>query len=336
MHGEYSMSTTLTNGLKLPDKGSVDWYADMQNNYNILDGTVGTVAEHTTALSGKAPLVHTHTKSDVTDLLNSNFIPSANDAYDLGSSSYQWNNLYAKNYYYNGVAWGLNKANVWSAWQTIERTNVESLLRLRRTDLNIGKAASNQNIGTLAFAGSDDLNFGLIGSRDFSNGDTQLILLARQKYDANNDRSTNGTQKETRVEIGINTPSNKYFRPNSNGDVNLGTSSNKWKSFNGLNPGALSLPDTSHTDIKEYITDRNYGANYYTAPGDGYVCVGSMASSLQISNDTLGFGTTGSTGQDGYASAYIPVRAGNTVRIQVNQTSTDYQYFSFYPCAGNV
>ena len=87
------MSTTLTNGLKLPDKGSVDWYADMQNNYTILDGAVGTIADHTTALTGKAPLVHTHTKSDVTDLLNSNFIPSANNSYDLGSSSYQWKTL---------------------------------------------------------------------------------------------------------------------------------------------------------------------------------------------------------------------------------------------------
>ena len=67
MLGGYCMSTTLTNGLKLPDKGSVDWYADMQNNYTILDGAVGTIAEHTSALAGKAPLVHTHTKSDITD-----------------------------------------------------------------------------------------------------------------------------------------------------------------------------------------------------------------------------------------------------------------------------
>ena len=237
MHGEYSMSTTLTNGLKLPDKGSVDWYADMQNNYAILDGAVGTIADHTTALSGKAPLVHTHTKSDITDFpaygttagticegndsrlsdartpvahthtksditdlfnsantwsgystftsyisskesaaipaggygkgiafqdyqntrlgyiqpyltsdnakrlligadsgdvaINSSLIPHVSNTYNLGSSSYQWNNVYSKGYYYNGVAWGLNKANVWTAnnqfakINTIETNSVE-------------------------------------------------------------------------------------------------------------------------------------------------------------------------------------------------------------------
>ena len=41
----------------------------------------------------RTPVAHTHTKSDVTDLLNSNFIPSANNSYDLGSSSYQWKTL---------------------------------------------------------------------------------------------------------------------------------------------------------------------------------------------------------------------------------------------------
>ena len=156
MHGGYCMSTTLTNGLKLPDKGSVDWYADMQSNYTILDGAVGTIAEHTSALSGKAPLVHTHTKaditdfpvygttagticegndsrlsdartpvahthtkSDVTDLLNSDFIPSVNNSYNLGSSSYQWNNLYAKNYYYNGTEFQ-NKFVTLDSGQTIK------------------------------------------------------------------------------------------------------------------------------------------------------------------------------------------------------------------------
>ena len=67
--------------------------------------TAGTICEgNDSRLSdARTPVAHTHTKSDVTDLLNSNFIPSANNSYDLGSSSYQWNNLYAKNYYYNGT-----------------------------------------------------------------------------------------------------------------------------------------------------------------------------------------------------------------------------------------
>lgn len=124
------MGQTLTHGVYLPDEGERNCYAGLAANWNILDGAVGTVAEHTTALSGKAPLVHTHTKSDitdfpaygnaagticegndsrlsdartpvahthtksdVTDLLNSDFIPSANNSYNLGSSTYKWKTI---------------------------------------------------------------------------------------------------------------------------------------------------------------------------------------------------------------------------------------------------
>ena len=127
------MGQTLTHGIYLPDEGERNCYNGLAANWQLLDGAVGTIAEHSTQIAGKAPLVHTHskaditdfpvygttagticegndsrlsdartpvahthTKSDVTDLLNSNFIPSANNSYDLGSSSYQWNNLYAK------------------------------------------------------------------------------------------------------------------------------------------------------------------------------------------------------------------------------------------------
>ena len=114
------MGQTLTHGVYLPDEGERNCYAGLAANWNIVDSAVGTVADHTTALSGKAPLVHTHTKSDitdfpaygnaagticegndsrlsdartpvshthtksdVTDLLNSDFVPSANNSYNL-------------------------------------------------------------------------------------------------------------------------------------------------------------------------------------------------------------------------------------------------------------
>ena len=130
------MGQTLTHGIYLPDEGERNCYSGLAANWQLLDNSVGTVAEHTAALAGKAPLVHTHTvsqitdfpaygnaagticegndsrlsdartpvahthtKSDITDLLNSNFIPSANNSYDLGSSAYTWNNVYCSNVY---------------------------------------------------------------------------------------------------------------------------------------------------------------------------------------------------------------------------------------------
>ena len=108
------MGQTLTHGVYLPDEGERNCYSGLAANWQILDSSVGTIAEHTSALSGKAPLVHTHVKADITDLLNSDFIPSANNSYNLGSSSYQWKSVYAQTYYYNGVAWGLGQGNIWT------------------------------------------------------------------------------------------------------------------------------------------------------------------------------------------------------------------------------
>ena len=61
------MGQTLTHGVYLPDEGERNCYSGLASNWSILDGAVGTIAEHTSALSGKAPLVHTHSKSDITD-----------------------------------------------------------------------------------------------------------------------------------------------------------------------------------------------------------------------------------------------------------------------------
>lgn len=96
------MPTTLTNGIQLPDKGSVDWYSSMQSNYNLIDTHLGNTDIHVTAedkanwnskqgslsqaqldaiaqvatntsdiatlQSGKANASHTHSSSDITDI----------------------------------------------------------------------------------------------------------------------------------------------------------------------------------------------------------------------------------------------------------------------------
>ena len=344
------MGQTLTHGVYLPDEGERNCYSGLAANWQLLDGAVGTIAEHTSALAGKAPLVHTHTKSDITDFpvygTTAGTICEGNDS-RLSDARTPVAHTHGK----ADITDLFNSANTWSAWQTIERTNYEPLLRLRRTDLTIGEAASNQNIGTLTFAGSDDLNFGLIGSRDFSGGDTQLILLTRQKYDANNNRSTDGTQKETRIEIGINTPNNKYFRPNSNGDTNLGTSTNKWKTLNGINPGALSLPkivasesrtldrtnwdytgttwntlDTSAMTGWGYIYIENCGATDYILIRRGAT---NYSRPTQSANPILA--------NDGKYYLYItfPI-VQNTSVYALIKTSGTVKTSVVYPCQGNV
>ena len=96
------MPTTLTNGIQLPDKGSVDWYSSMESNYNLIDTHLGDTDVHVTAedkdnwnskqgslsqdqldaiaqvatntddiatlQSDKADASHTHSSSDITDI----------------------------------------------------------------------------------------------------------------------------------------------------------------------------------------------------------------------------------------------------------------------------
>ena len=362
------MSTTLTNGLKLPDKGSVDWYADMQNNYAILDGAVGTIAEHTTALAGKAPLVHTHTKSDitdfpaygnaagticegndsrlsdartpvahthtksdVTDLLNSNFIPSANNSYDLGSSSYQWNNLYAKNYYYNGVAWGLDKANKWTQEQIYSTGYYGQMIWLQNTDLdlsvngNIGLSGTYQQI--IQWCDKNKTTYSMIQSWTNSS-ENVLVLRSVYRTDANTVRTSS-----IRNLCAANA---KRFYPESDADTDLGITSNRWKTLNGINPGALSLPGTGgYTDIKGDITNLSGGDNTFTAPYDGWVCVKSTnATVIHIINSTWVVSQSATQSTAGTLCCLCPVMSGQSFSVIVNATSLDYAYI--HPCKGNV
>lgn len=68
------MPTTYTNGLKLPDLGSIDWFNAYKNNIDILDPIVGTVNGVATTY---APISHNHDASEITSgTLDSARIPN--------------------------------------------------------------------------------------------------------------------------------------------------------------------------------------------------------------------------------------------------------------------
>lgn len=355
------MGQTLTHGVYLPDEGERNCYSGLAANWQLLDSSVGTIAEHTTALSGKAPLVHTHTKSDitdfpaygttagticegndsrlsdartpvahthtksdVTDLLNSNFIPSANNSYDLGSSSYQWNNLYAKNYFYNGVAWGLDKANVWTQSQTF-----------KNSDVTIGTTTGS---GYIAFNYTDSNSYTLAYQRvsKFSNGNT---CLSWKVYNTDN----NSQFINSELQFYVAKSGAKYFTPVENGEIALGTSINKWTTLNGCNPGALSLPkgyteegaDKHYINIASVIQTLDGTLYSYTMPDNGWISVrAEQATQVHVTTDNWKFG------QSIYSSAAttliisIPFRKGDIVALKVRAVTLEHA--RFYPMQGNV
>ena len=409
------MSTTLTNGLKLPDKGSVDWYADMQNNYAILDGAVGTVAEHTSALAGKAPLVHTHTKSDITDLFNSantwsgsqtftansifsnfitakesaaisaggygkgiafrdyqdnrlgyiqpfltsnnekrlligadsgdiasnsNIIPNSNNSVNLGSSSYQWNKLYSKEYYYNGTAWGLDKANEWTGDNSFSRN-----ITLLNTSWSGTTPPSTAQARQIEFKNADTRQGRYINRT--SSSSTQTWIETIRRVDDN-------TSHNFTMIFSVNDNGEQKVWPYS-GDIDLGNSNNRVKTLNGLNPGALSLPNIDSDGYIDLSGNISANAEYaYTPTDDGWLALYVQTTGFHTENAVAIFNGTLNSYQWAvsitaginlarlgkyHGAVILPVKAGIPylcwIKIDSSTTLSSKRLY-FYKATGNV
>ena len=295
----------------------------------------------------RTPVAHTHTKSDVTDLFNSDFIPSANDAYDLGSSSYQWKSVYAQSYYYNGVAWGLDKYNQWTgvndfnnliglngAELWFKNSNIEDITTNPSADT--GKSIVQiWNKGTTQYCG------GIIDGLDTSG--THVFEIVNFGYPLN---STNAYQH--RFRFASKRDGTASFHP-TYPNVDLGTSTNKWKSLNGINPGALSLPG-AYQAINDQIKDPNGQLNAIDLNGGSNTWVSDVDCYLYfyIPNNKFTWirifwpPTLVRCGQtfvpvpneSSDYSGFVPVPANTTVVIQVKGTQAPV--FRRSACLGNV
>lgn len=141
------------------------------------------------------------------------------------------------------------------------------------------------------------------------------------------------------------------FKPTTQGanqavKHNLGTSTDKWDTINGLNPGALSFPDLDNgVDISGYITVGNTH-NEYTPIVDGWISVilkktttsGALAIFLyQGDMCNSYFGNTALPSDTEFcAMASIPVKAGAVVNIDLKGSNIYVYSAKFYPCLGNV
>ena len=402
------MGQTLTHGVYLPDEGERNCYNGLAANWSILDGAVGTVADHTSALSGKAPLVHTHTKSDITDfpvygnaagticegndsrlsdartpvahthtksdvtnLLNSDFIPSANNSYDLGSSSYQWNNLYAKNYYYNGVAWGLDKSNAWAEnnrfYKNATLSSISSL-----NDPTLGFSANSNTIFFNTRGSSNYPSYGTFLFAGYSTGASpdryaqfKLVRSTDKKGDTNDGYTPDSSFNLWRVAPHYlvmdmmeavrvtNDGTENSLKPITTGVTDLGTSTNKWKTLNGINPGALSLPKVDGWNAGQDIDAVGIDTTNWDMSGgnwneltnnvhDGWIyfalkncSAGDRITVRYYGTDarfiTLGFAALA----NGFMYAAFPLAKGFKANIAFTTSGTVMSKF-IYPCIGNV
>ena len=335
------MGQTLTHGIYLPDEGERNCYNGLAANWQLLDGAVGTVASHTTQIAGKAPLVHTHTKSDVTDLLNSNFIPSANNSYDLGSSSYQWKKIYSADVMHT------------SGDETI--TGVKTLVdywRLQAKNLKAGAGETYGRTGySFIYTDRNDVEMGDIALYKNSGAARTFIRIRGGDYYTNGVPDAGGTLIQSSLRIGTKVDSTRIIEcdtdtlhPLTNNATDLGTSDNKWKSLNGINPGALSFPNLNNSNRIELQTEetewvKDGTANTYTPTLTGWLNIRIadnagdfiLAQSGSVTISIPGTGTISATNVG--LSLLIPAISGQYCNVYVKTTAVKA---FIYPCLGNV
>ena len=124
---------------------------------------------------------------------------------------------------------------------------------------------------------------------------------------------------------------------------NLGTSTDKWDTINGLEPSALGMPDLSNgIDISSYITvNGGNKESFYTPTVNGWISValtrtsGSMAVMLKQGNFASSGHNIAQENGTITCNAMLPVKGG--VQVSINSALADGIDFAyFYPCLGNV
>lgn len=263
-------------------------------------------------------------------------VPNTNNATNLGTSTNRWKSVYADSYYYGTTAWGLNKANVWSN----ENTYTNTYLTLKQTGLEEGELPASNQTKRCRFTDKNNASLGWLQHRVTTSGDSALELLAVNKF-SNGQLSTQGSEILNSVVVGLHSDGSRFLT--TLGDVypdlptrvcNLGTSTNKWKTLNGVNPGALSLPSSSYTTIDTTNWDLTGADNSYTAPADGFLFCGSnTCTDIKIYDFTTSLGSTSHSSTSRANYVYLPVCKNDVCIVGFTGSSLSAR---FYPCLGNV
>ena len=255
-----------------------------------------------------------------------NILPNTTNSYSLGSSSYQWSSVYAQTYYYNGTQWGLDQPNTWSNINSFQR---EITLA---GDRNAYVAPMWTGVGS--------------GLSLLTQDASKSLFIGNYTNDTNNRKALDTSKGYLRIITGESNGENiSYIEPINSSDSGLGTSTNKWKTLNGINPGALSLPDNSNAIN---LDTTNWGVsgelNHYAPTINGWLCIsvkGGANNGLFLMDTSSGFGQScyGNANETvaGRIKVALPVIASRDVLIIIHADSnSDIYEAKLYPCLGNV
>lgn len=274
-------------------------------------------------------------------------VPSATDTYNFGSPSVQWNNAYIKSLTINGVACGdILTHNVSefvgvSSNQTINGSKYFTSLLSKSNTLARGSLPTTNINEDPIFISIDKNNRRALAFFNYynTNGDGRVVLYAYNQNTTNFDN------------IGLafgfdNTNNSKSIYPVITNACNLGAATNKWKSFNGINPGALSLWSNNYISLDTTgfdVTSTTIGTFTPTVDGWATLVIGQK-------NKPFGIWLIGGAIRESFYSvknnddyfifALIPVRANVNMTIYCTADDIDstrnVSWLRLSPCQGNV
>ena len=341
------MGQTLSHGVYLPNEGERNCYAGLASNWQILNTAVGNIAE-------KAPLVHPHgnitNDGKVGTTADKPLITGTGGVIQAGSFGNQANTFcegndarlsdartpVAHTHGKADITDLFNSANTWTGDNTFSNTlNVQ-------TGYTLGTLPQAESAVALFTGRTADSNF--VTNINFYQNPTRgtgLRFTIRNKWD-NNGYSTTGTTRNAHFELLQSTNKTAYMQwegyvnnglyPLADNTYDLGSSSYKWKTLNGINPGALSLPSNSYTgsiaiteiDRTGWVYDGT--VNMYSPPMDCWLSI-SNGGAMTV------WGVNTAFGMKATDNIAIPLRQGETYTISLTHTP---DFCRIYPCNGNV
>ena len=280
-------------------------------------------------------------------------IPSATDTYNFGSPSYQWNNAYIKSLTINGVACGdilthnvsefvgvsgnqtIGGQKIFSASPRV--TKIFPDIALNISDCDVTETPTEAKYASLYFRDKNNKNLAYIVGQQRVDDTKRMCIRTHRTNDID-------------AYYSVDLDSNGNFYPEQNYAINLGTFTQKWKSFNGINPGALSLPSNSYVNVDTTdwdLTCQNELMGSFTPTADGWLMLHVANSGTSEVNFWIIGGvirinnkSTLNDNNDNFNMITIPVEKDKTYNIYGNASEyvagRSIAYCRFMPCRGNV
>ena len=213
----------------------------------------------------------------------------------------------------------------WTQTQTFQNN-----IYLKNTSYTVGTIPSSTVSSICYFSGISNHQFGYCRAIVYkTTGQTSAVLTARNRF-TNGALSPTGAYVNATFTVNLDADGTGWIQfedcsikndliPYTTDTYSIGTSTKKWKALNGINPGALSLPDfTSETGVS-----LSAGANTYTPVLSGWLSISTTGDISVVCGNFCHKATD---------MISVPVIAGKTYTVTMPSAATGY----FYSCLGNV